>query len=396
LPFGNPSGDEDTRYLADLMAEDLAADLSRLPGAFVATSGNVDISAALVADIRRIGADLGVTYLIRGSVRGSKTQTGVNLQLIDATTGIHIWAERFDIDHDGATTVRDEITGRLARTVSAKLIDDVSSSLDALSRDDWTPADLVIYGEALLNRPISVKNRHDALMCFEEALARDPDAAAAKLGIAFVLVGNLGHLWSQSTDTDEARTEQLLVDVIATKDHVPEAHFCMGILRRQQGRLRDSRAELEITIGMLPHYISAFGQLGITLSSLGQPEAAIPCIEKNLRLAPHNPGTPIYQFALGNCHLMLGRVEEAIVWIRRARAGNPRLFYVHITLAAALGLANEMAEAKTALRCAIDLLPAVNSLSSLRSLWSRQLCPESLVLYESTIFTGLRRIGFQD
>src|SRR6202040_1463904 len=119
----------------------------------------------------------------------------------------------------------------------------------------------------------------------------------------------------------------------------------------------DSRVELEIAMGLAPNSIQAMGQLGITLTFLGQPEAAIFQIERCLRLAPHDRSTPVNQAFLGLCKILLGNVEEAIIWLRKARAANPRLFYTHALLAAALGLTNELDEAGDALRQAVKIKP---------------------------------------
>ena len=142
----------------------------------------------------------------------------------------------------------------------------------------------------------------------------------------------------------------------------------MGMLRRVQGRLSDSRIELEIAIALAPNNIHAIGQLGITLTFLGHPEAAVPLIERCLRLAPHDRNTAVNQAILGLCKLLLGDAEEAVASLRKARAGNPRLFYIHAILAAALALRNELDEAGDALRQAVQIRPEFASKSDLEAL----------------------------
>ena len=152
----------------------------------------------------------------------------------------------------------------------------------------------------------------------------------------------------------KARAEQLLTEILRDDADNADAHAHMGTLRRAQGRLSDARIELEIAVGLAPNNIHAIGHLGITLTFLGNPEAAVPLIERCLRLAPHDRNTPVNQAVLGLCKILLGDVDEAVIWLRKARAANPRLFYIHAFLAAALALRDELDEAGDALRQAVS------------------------------------------
>jgi adenylate cyclase len=214
----------------------------------------------------------------------------LNVQLIDTESGAHMWAERFDVDLGSSADARNELTGRLVCILSAKLTEDVNRRIETVPPQDWTPYDLVMQGRALASRPFSAANRYDAMSCFEQALDRAPGAAGARIGMAGV--GNILDRWSQSSEHDEARAEQLLIEILRDDDDSPEAHTYMGMLRRVQGRLSDARIELEIAIGLAPNNVGAIGQFGIVLAHLGQPEATIPQIERCLRLAPHDRNTP--------------------------------------------------------------------------------------------------------
>jgi adenylate cyclase len=393
VPSRNPGGDHSAGNLADVIADDLATSLSHLPDAFVTAASTAGILEAESMDVRRVGVEFDVRYVVQVSVRNTVDQTGVNVRLIDVETGGHLWADRVAIDSDDTTAARGEVIGRLTRTLSLKLLEEANQRIEALPSREWTLSDLVIHGRALFNRPPSVVNRDEAIDSFEQAFARDPDFLQARFWIASVLVANVADGWSRSIKEDEARAERLIFDVFRVDGNVPEAHACLGILRRLQGRLSDSKIALEIATSLAPNYSLAFGQLGQTFINLGQPEAAIPHLEKSLRLAPHTPDTPIFYHALGTCHLLRGEIDDAIVCLRKARVGNSQLYYVHLTLASALGLKGELDEAKDALRIAIDIMPEIGSLSGVRELLSRQFSPEALVLYEKTFFTGLQRAG---
>jgi len=292
----------------------------------------------------------------------------VKVQLVATDSAAHIWADRFYVDlHDLADT-QDEITGRLVRSLGAELIADVNRYIEALPPSEWTADDLVMRGRALLARPFSAERRQDALHCFEQAFERDASSVGAMAGIAGILVSNILDGWSGDRDDDAARAEPLLAAVLRDDATHAEAHGYMGALRRIQGRLDDSLVQLEIAVGLTPNSVLAMGQLGLTLMFLGQPEAARPHIERCLRLAPHDRNTPSSQAALGLCTMLLGDVEGAVTWLRRARAGNPLLYYVHAMLAAALALHGELDEAENALRQAVALYPDLASSADLAAL----------------------------
>jgi Flp pilus assembly protein TadD len=159
----------------------------------------------------------------------------------------------------------------------------------------------------------------------------------------------------------------------------------MGSLRRLQGRLLDARIELEIAIALAPTSPVAYNQLGAALVFLGEPEAAIPTIEKALRLAPHDRSTPVNHSYLGLCNMMLGHTEEAIAFLRKGRAGNPRLYYIHMLLAAALGLKGELNEAATALRQAIEIQPEIGSFSGIRARYENRATLRFHALCDNTV-----------
>ena len=183
-------------HLVQGITENVTTDLSQLPGSFVVGRADGTLQSGDLAGLRMIARDLGVCYVIQGSMRKTREQIAVNVQLISTETGAHIWAERFHIDLGDTEDAHDEITGRLVRVLSVKLLEDVKSRIEAIHPQDWSPDDLVMRGRGLLTRPMSVAIRHEALRCFEQALDREPSSVAAKIGIAGVLVSNVLDGWS--------------------------------------------------------------------------------------------------------------------------------------------------------------------------------------------------------
>ena len=396
LPFANLSNDPEQEYFADGITDDLTTDLSRTSGSFVIARHTAFTYKDRPVDVRQLGQELGVRYVIEGSVRRTGDQIRVNVQLIDAESGSHIWADRFDSDRSNLAEVENEITGRLARTLNFALVDHESRRIEREKTVDPDTRDFVMRGWAWFYRPLSSENRREAWQAFEQALAIDPQSVEARIGLAMILVTNLALHWSTSLEQDRARAEQLLLEALARDANHSMAHYAMGIIRRLHNRLAEAQAEMETAIALDPNNANAFRQLGLTLMWLGQPRAAIPNVEKGIRLSPHDAEIHFAYTVLGLCHLLLGDVEHAIGPLRKARFVNPRLYYTHMNLAAALGLSGELDEARAYLAEAIKIRPDFNSLGQLRlaNPWTRN--SQYMALAENTFEVGLRRAGFPD
>jgi adenylate cyclase len=171
----------------------------------------------------------------------------------------------------------------------------------------------------------------------------------------------------------------------------------MGVLRRLQNRLDESKIELETAIALDQNHQAAYLQLGNTLTLLCQPEAAIPQIERALSLNPYNPRfLPMVYFGLGRCHLLLGHVDEAVDLLRKARAANPRFYHFHLHLTAALALKGDSEGARAALAEAIKLKPEICSLARWRAYRPDLNRGPYRALVEKTVDVGLRRAGMPD
>jgi adenylate cyclase len=183
LPFENLSTDADQEYFVDGITDGLTTDLSRISGSFVIARNTAFTYRGKPTDVKQIGRELGVRYVIEGSVRRSGDQVQANVQLIDAETGAHLWADRFDTDRTNLTEAQSEITTRLARTLNVELVREVGRRIEQEKVVDPDARDLVTRGWALFFRPISVANSQEAQRAFERALEIDPKSADARSGI---------------------------------------------------------------------------------------------------------------------------------------------------------------------------------------------------------------------
>jgi adenylate cyclase len=396
LPFANLSNDPEQEYFADGVTDDLTTDLSRISGSFVIARNTAFTYKGKPTDVKQIGRDLGVHYVIEGSVRRTGETVDVNVQLIDAESGAHVWADRFGASRANLPAAQNHITGRLAQTLNSKLLQAGASRIEAEGAVNPDARDLVIRGWVVHDRPYSIANRQEARRLFERALALDPRSVDAKTGLARVLVANVAEGWSNSIEQDKSRAEQLLLEAVELDPNRSSVHYVIGLLRRVQNRSEEARTEFETTIALDRNNARAYFQLGLALTTLGRPDEAIPNIEKAMRLNPLDPNRSSFDWALGDCYLLTGQVDPAIALLRKARSASPNIFYFHLSLAGALGFKGDLVDARAELEEAIRLKPEINSLARFHALYPSLSDPRYLAFSEKTMNLGLRQAGFPE
>jgi adenylate cyclase len=272
------------------------------------------------ADTKQIGRDLGVRYVVEGSVRRTGDQVQVNVQLIDTESGTHLWADRFDTDRRDLANAQAEITVRLARMLEFKLVAAEATRSEQRKALDPDARDFVMRGRDWLYRPPSPTTLKEARQAFERALEIDPRSNDARIGLAKTLLGAVTDA-PGFVSQDLSRSEQLLIEAIERDPSSSRAHEEMGRVRlRQKNRLREAQIELETALALDRNNLGAARQLGWASANLGEPEACIAQGEKGLRLSPRDPFLWNSHAQLGNCHLFLNHVDLAADYlIRRAR-----------------------------------------------------------------------------
>jgi adenylate cyclase len=245
LPFANLSNDPEQEYFVDAITDDLTTDLSRIVNSFVIARTTAFTYKGKSVDAKQIGRDLGVRYVLEGSVRRLGEQVQINAQLIDAETDAHIWADRFDTDRTNLAKAQAEITGRLARSLQLELVAAVGRRIEQDKPEKLDARDLIMRGWAFFFRPESEETLRLAREAFEQALAIEPESVDARVGIALVLDERLANGASKSRDQDMARADQLLSDALERDRNDARGRAELGRLRRLQGRLIESKIELE-------------------------------------------------------------------------------------------------------------------------------------------------------
>ncbi|HEX3536739.1 MAG TPA: adenylate/guanylate cyclase domain-containing protein [Stellaceae bacterium] len=396
LPLENLSHDPDQDYFADAITEDLTTDLSRIAGSFVIARNTAFTYKGKSVDVRQLGRDLGVRYVLEGSVRRLGNQVQVNVQLIDADSGAHVWADRFETDRRNLTDAQSEITGRLARTLNLELVQAEARRLEQERHANPDARDLVMRGAAIFQREPGISNRQEGQRYFEHALEIDPNLLDAKLWLATALVVGIADGGSEAPQADEEKAERLVNEMLLQDPNRSQLHGTIALLRRMQNRLPESRSEWERAIALDPNNSIAYGQLGVTLLYLGEPAATIPLEEKRIRLNPNDPNIAVAYWSMGLAYLLQGKPQEALEWLTRARAANPRVYYYCLDLAAAMALTNDLDGAHGALADALRLKPEISSIKRQRARWAYTNNPAYRVLAEKTVDAGLRLAGMPE
>jgi TolB-like protein/DNA-binding winged helix-turn-helix (wHTH) protein len=392
LPFANFSNDPDQQYFADGITDDLTTDLSRVTDMSVIARNTAFTYRNKPIDAKQIGSELGVRYLLEGSVQRSGDQVRVNAQLIDAETDVHLWAERFNGDTHDLFGLQNDITSRIAVALNLEMLaaeaDRPTNHPDAV--------DYILRGRAALLRPISRGSFAQAISFYERALAVDPKSVEAQSRLAATLASRVLDLMTASSKADIERAKELSEQALAASPRSPLAHYAKGQALRAQRRFVEAIPEYEAVLASDRNWVTAMFALGQCKMYAGSIEETIPLVERAIRLSPRDPGFAVWYWQIGMVHLLQSRTDEAIIWLEKARTANPELSYVHAGLAAAYGLKDEIERAAAELAEA-RRLTGEGSWSSIAAQgfpsWG---VPKFRALAEDTYIAGLRKAGLPE
>jgi TolB-like protein len=355
LPFANLSGDPAQDYFVDGVTESLTTDLSRISGSFVIARNSAFSYKGKSIDVRQVGRELNIRYVLEGSLQRSGNRLRVNVQLVDAETAKHLWAERFDKPVADLFDMQDEIVARLANTLCAQLIEADARRAERSLHPDAT--DLYFQGNACLNKGWTPEYLAQARGFFERALALDPGNIGAMVGMACV-DGAIG----SALLTDD-RAERLAVAeaaVIKASSHAPNhalAHLVLGAVLIFTNRAAQGMAECERALALDRNSADAHGIIGFAKYFMGRGAETEAHVNEALRLSPRDLRAFRWLLYVGFAKLQLGADAEAVDWLRRSIEANRNLPLAHFALAAALGLLGALDEARAAAKAGLALDP---------------------------------------
>jgi len=400
LPFSNLSNDPEQRYLADGITEDLTTDLSRIAHMFVISRDTAFTYKDKPVNAKEIGRELGVRYVLEGSVQLSGNHVRVNTQLIAAETDAHLWAERFDRDMGDLLALQDEITRAIAGALNAQLI----AAEAARPTDHPDALDYILRGRAAADKGWTRENYQRAISFFEQALTLNPRSAEAQTWLANVLVARVFREQTDAMAADLARADELVEGSLAASPGYALAHSVKGDILRIQGRCPEAIPEFERAIAINPNLAAAYGNLGRCKFLTGSIDEVIPLEELAVRLSPRDPYVGTLYTRIGTVHLLQSRTEEALVWFKKALLpARPSLRGVHLFLASAYALKDEPERAAFELAEArrlsggdtLSIAWVKANLSRPETSWSYAV-PKIRALYETTFYAGLRKAGMPE
>jgi len=390
LPFANIGSDPN---FVRCITEDLTSDLSRLPDMFVISRNTASAYRDKLADTWRIGRELGVRYMLDGSVRRSGDQVRVSAQLIDAETDAHLWAERFDCDTGDPFTLQNEITGRIANLLGIELI----AAEAARPTDNPDAFDYVLGARAAALKPASRVIHAQRIGMLEYALALDPRSAEAQSLLADALAHRVLDRLTDAAAADMARAVTLVDRALAASPRSPTAHLAKGIVLRALDRCEEAIPECETALAINPNSAGALDNLADCKLLTGSLEDAITLAQQAIRLSPRDPRIGYFYIRIGHTHLLQSCPDKAIPWLERARGAVPEIPFVHALLASAHGLKGDIGRATVELAKA-RRLSADNRWSSIAH-WKAVGyfgVPKVRTLMEATYIAGLRKAGMPD
>jgi TolB-like protein len=388
LPFVN-LGDETAERFVDAITESLTTDLSRMPGTFVIARNTAFAYRDKAIDARQIGSELGVRYVMEGSVQIAEGRIRVNAQLIDAGTGAHLWAERFDKPRAEIFGMQDEIVARLARTLDEKLIT-VEARRSEQSRSANPDAlDLFLRGWAAFNRGHNCDNLAEAERFFSQALALDPENVDVLAGLAMAK-----YAFAAIYATDEraayfAAAESAAIKALTLSPDHARAHAALAYVYISTNRAKLGIAEAARALALDQNLAPCRAAIGWGKMMLGHAEEVEAHILDALRLSPRDSFAYVWCTMAGAAMLAQGRDDEAAGWLHRAIEASQTYPMAHLTLAATLALQGKISEARVAAAAGLALAPTF----TIRRFRTRVLTNPTYLAQRQRLYDGLRLAG---
>ena len=389
LPFDNIGGDLEEEYFSDGMTDDLITDLSKVSGLFVIARNSVFTYKGKPVKVQQVAQELGVRYVLEGSVRRAGDQVRINAQLIDATTGHHLWAERYDGYFGDVFALQDRITGKIVAALSVKLTSDEKEQVARMYTDNTSAYDEFLQGRAHYVRR-TPGDYAEAVSCFEKAVELDPNYGQAYAALSLTYWESAHNLWTYNLGVSwvEAgnRAERYLE--MAMHNPSPLAYQAASRLHIDSQQHELAIAQAQRALALDPNDANSYLAIAYAVIYAGRPQEALNFIEKAMRLNPHYPD--YYLYILGLAHFHLDQYEEAVTLFEKAVKLNPVNYVPLIPLSAAQAQLGREQEAAATLDKLQKALPAIVTIALVKrgSLYSYKNPAD-----RDRLLAGLRKAG---
>ncbi len=343
LPFANMSGDTEQEYFADGISEDIITALSKLSQLFVIARNSSFTFKGRNVNVQEVGRSLGVHYMLEGSVRKSGNRVRITAQLIDATTGGHLWAERFDRNLTDIFAVQDDVTQQIVDALALNLSKGDQQRLATEQTGNLDAYDYFLHGREQLWRFTKAENIKGREL-LQRAVEFDPKFAPAYAFLAFANILDYANQWSSSWSNAMAQAEMFAARAVALDDRYPYAHWALGIVELYSRRHEAAICSAKRLIALAPNLAEGHENLGYALYYSGKPEDALRCFDKAMALNPYYPD--VYLHFQAQAMFQLRRYEQAIGILRRRLVRNPSTDVSRVLLAASYGHLGRFEEAR--------------------------------------------------
>ena len=390
LPFANIGGDPAHEHFVDGVTESLTTDLSRIRGAVVIARNTAFTYKGKPLDVKTIGRELNVRYVLEGSVQRDGNRMRVNVQLIDVETGSHLWAERFDKPLADLFDMQDEIVARLASALNPQLV--AAEARRAEQAPNPNSMDLYFQGLAWFNKGWTPANIAQARSFFDRALTVDPDNVEALIGSARADTRAGMLLFVTDPMAAFAAAEAKLTRALSSVPDHAHGHVWLGLVDIFTKRAADGIAECEHALGLDRNLAAAHSIIGRGKTYIGRAEETEAHVGEALRLSPRDTLAYIWMTNAGLAKLHLGTWDQAAAWFRRAIEANRNFPQAYFSLAAALAQLGRLDEARSAAKAGLALDPAF-AVSRVHAAWRAMSDDPTYLAGLEPVFEGLRRAG---
>lgn len=393
LPFANIGGGAEQEHFVDGVTESLTTDLSRIRGAVVIARNTAFPYRGKPVDVKTIGRELNVRYVLEGSVQRGGARMRVNVQLIDAETGSHLWAERFDKPLADLFDIEDEIVARLANALNTELVAaEARRAEKAPNRDSM---DLYFQGLAWLNKGLTSDNLAQARGFFDSSLSTDHDNIDALVGSGAADAREGANSFVTDPTAVFASAEAKLTKALSSVPDHARAHMFLGFVEMLTKRAAQGIAECEHALALDRNLADAHAVIGYGKIFIGRAEETEAHVVQALRLSPRDTLAYIWMGIAGGAKLRLGGHEQAVAWFQRAIEANRNYPTGYFLLAAALAQLGRLDEAHSAVKAGLALDPAF-SISRRRASSTAQSDNPTCLAQLAPIFEGLRKAGLPE
>jgi TolB-like protein/Tfp pilus assembly protein PilF len=355
LPFANLSADPEQDYFVDGVTESLTTDLSRIRGSFVIGRHTAFTYRGEARDLKKIGRELNVRYVLEGSVQRRDSRLRVNVQLIDAETGTHLWADRFDKPVSDLFDMQDEIVSLLANALNAQLIEAEAQRAQHAVHPDAT--DLAFQGFSWSYKGPTIEYVAQARVFFERALEIDPRSFRALVGMARVHLAMGAAMLADDRAAQFSAAEANAIKALSLAPDYPWAHLALGGVQIFTNRAARGIAEFEQVLRLDRNSADAHAYTGLAKVFLGRAAETEAHVVEAFRLSPRDIAAYQWMHIVGTAKLQLGVDAEAVAWLQRSIDANRNFPLTHFVLAAALGLLGAMDEARATAKAGLALHP---------------------------------------